>query len=135
MATPMTIGEVSRQTGLRASAIRYYEKAGLIPKPVRAAGRRQYDGSVLEILAVLEHAKACGFTLEETRQLFQGFRNEPRLSDRWRTIARKKIEELKALTARIAVMLQLLERIQSCQCLDLHQCGRGILRSRQGHRC
>jgi DNA-binding transcriptional MerR regulator len=125
----MTIGEVARQAGLRASAIRYYEKVGLLPRPGRTSGRRQYDEGVLELLAVLEHAKACGFTLAETKQLFGGFRNERPVSDRWRSLARDKIVELDALTHRIAAMRGLLGRIQRCQCLDVRQCGRAILKS------
>jgi DNA-binding transcriptional MerR regulator len=130
----MTIGEVAKQAGLRASAIRYYEKAGLLPRPARTSGRRQYDQGILELLAVLEHAKACGFTLTETRHLFGGFRNERPVSERWRTLARDKIVELDALAGRIAEMRGLLERIQGCQCLDVHQCGRGILNSRKNLR-
>jgi DNA-binding transcriptional MerR regulator len=123
----MTIGEVARHAGLRASAIRYYEKAGLLPRPARASGRRQYDRGVLELLAVLEHAKACGFTLAETRRLFGGLRNERPVSERWRTLARNKMAELDALAGRIAVIRGLLERIQRCQCLDVRECGRRIL--------
>ncbi|MGA3023799.1 MAG: MerR family transcriptional regulator [Bryobacteraceae bacterium] len=123
----MTIGEVARHTGLRASAIRYYEKAGLLPRPARASGRRQYDRGVLELLAVLEHAKACGFTLTETRRLFGGLRNERPVSEHWRTLARNKMAELDALAGRIAAMRGLLERIQRCQCLAVRECGRHIL--------
>src|ERR1700736_1055617 len=100
----MTIGEVAKLAGLRASAIRFYEKAGLIPKPVRAAGRRRYGDGIVELLAVLEYAKGCGFTLEEIRQLFNGFRSEPRMSERWQKLARRKIAELDALSTRIRVM-------------------------------
>ncbi len=130
----MTIGEVARQAGLRASAIRYYEKAGLLPRPTRASGRRQYDQGVLELLAVLEHAKSCGFTLDETRQLFGGFRGDHPISERWRTLARDKIVALDALSARIAGMRVMLERIQGCGCVDVGQCGRGILNSRKNLR-
>ena len=119
MRVPLTIGEVAKQAGLNASAIRFYEQAGLLPKPGRSSGRRRYDRSVLEILAVLEHAKACGFTLAETRQLFNGFRNEPHLSERWQALARRKVNELDALAGRIAAMKQLLQRIQACRCIDL----------------
>jgi DNA-binding transcriptional MerR regulator len=126
----VTIGEVARQAGLRASAIRYYEKAGLLPRPARTSGRRRYDQGVLELLAVLEHAKACGFTLAETRQLFGGFRNERPVSEGWRALARDKIAELDGLAARIAAMRTLLERIQDCACVDVRQCGRSILNSR-----
>src|SRR5713226_10752826 len=100
----MTIGEVAKRAGLRASAIRFYEKAGLLPKPVRSGGQRRYDGAILERLALLEFAKECGFTLAEVRQLFNGFRAEAPLSERLRSLARQKIMELDALTQRVAVM-------------------------------
>jgi DNA-binding transcriptional MerR regulator len=67
--------------GPRASAIRFYEKAGLIPKPLRSGGQRRYDRTILDRLAVLEFAIECGFTLAEARQLFSGFR-DPSLSRR-----------------------------------------------------
>ena len=39
----MSIGELARRAGIRASAIRYYESIGLMPSPIRSSGRRQYD--------------------------------------------------------------------------------------------
>jgi len=56
-----------------------------------------------------------------------GFRNERPVSERWRTLARGKIVELDALAGRIAIMRGLLQRIQRCQCLDVHRCGWRIL--------
>jgi MerR family redox-sensitive transcriptional activator SoxR len=130
MAAAMTIGQVATQAGLRASAIRFYEKAGLLPKPVRSGWQRRYDNAILERLAVLEFAKECGFTLAEARQLFNGFRDEAPLSERSRDLASKKILELDALSQRIAVMTDLLKRAQACRCVDLHECGRRILQRR-----
>jgi MerR family transcriptional regulator, redox-sensitive transcriptional activator SoxR len=127
MSPRMTIGEVARQGGLRASAIRFYEKSGLLPKPLRSGGQRRYDSTILERLAVLERAKDCGFTLEEVRMLFNGFRADVPLSKRWQDLARKKIAELDALSERIAVMKDLLERAQRCRCMDSQECGRRIL--------
>jgi MerR family redox-sensitive transcriptional activator SoxR len=124
----MTIGEVSRRSGLAASAIRFYEQAGVLPKPPRASGRRQYDPSILERLAVLERAKACGFTLEETRRLFFGFREGTPPSERWQLLARRKLAELAELQAKIAAMQAMLER--SCQCADLSECGRRLMAAR-----
>ncbi len=40
----LTIGDVARRSGLRPSALRYYEEAGLLPAPARVNGRRRYDG-------------------------------------------------------------------------------------------
>ena len=120
----MTIGEVAKRAGLRASAIRYYERVGLLPKPARFGGQRRYDGGILARLAVLERAKNCGFTLDEVRQLF----NDQGLpSERWQRVAQTKIVELDALAARIGQMKELLER--RCQCADLDECGRRILTS------
>lgn len=121
----MTIGQVAKESCLAASAIRYYEQAGLLPKPNRIGGRRQYDPSILERLAVLERGKACGFSLADIRQLLYGFRAGAPPSERWRTLAVRKIAELDELTRKIAAMKELLQR--PCACADLGECGRRIL--------
>lgn len=118
----MTIGKVAKQAGLRASAIRYYERVGLLPKPARSGGQRRYDHRVLERLAVLERAKQCGFTLEEARALFN---DQGRPSERWDRVARNKIVELDALTEHIRRMKELIQR--QCHCADLDECGRRLL--------
>jgi MerR family redox-sensitive transcriptional activator SoxR len=123
----MTIGEVAKKAGLRASAIRYYEKAGLLPKPVRSGGQRRYDTSILARLAVLERAKDCGFTLKEARQFFN---DQGRPAERWQRLAPKKIAELDALIQRATAMKELLER--RCQCADLEECGRKMLAANCG---
>ena len=88
MPALLTIGEVAKKAGLRASAIRFYEKIGLLPKPVRFGGQRRYDPSVLGRLAVLQRAIDCGFTLEEAG----GFFNDcGRPSERWQRVASKKL--------------------------------------------
>ena len=125
----MTIGQVSKESGLAASAIRYYEQTGLLPKPRRIAGRREYDRSILEQLAVLERAKECGFSLAEARQLFYGFREDTPPSARWRALAARKIAELDELARKIAEMKEMLGR--PCACQNLAECGRRILSTKQ----
>ena len=120
----MLIGQVARRSGLTISAIRYYEEKGVLPKPVRVKGRRHYDPSILEKLAVIERAKACGFSLAEARQLFFGFRENTPPSERWHTLSRKKLAELDELERKIAATRHLLER--NCHCQDLAECGRRI---------
>lgn len=120
----MTIGHVAKESGFAASAIRFYEQAGLLPKPSRIGGRRQYDPSILERLAVLERAKACGFSLADTRQLFYGFPKGSPPSERWQTLARRKIVELDELARKIAATKEMLRR--PCECKDLAECGRRI---------
>ena len=57
----MTIGEVARQAGVRASTIRFYEQGGLLPGAIRSNGRRVYGESILELLEVIEFANRAGF--------------------------------------------------------------------------
>ena len=106
--------------------------AGVLPKPIRVGGRRQYDPSILERLAVLERAKACGFSLAETRQLFYGFREGAPPSERWQTLARRKIAELDELVGKIAATRELLQR--PCACKDLAECGRRIFAKKRALR-
>lgn len=122
MSKPLTIGEVAKQAGLRPSAIRFYEKKGLLPHPLRSGGKRRYDPSIVARLAVLERAKQCGFTLTEAGDLFN---DSGQPSERWQRIARKKLAELDAMVARIATMRDLLER--RCNCADLDECGRKMI--------
>jgi len=127
MTNAMTIGEVAGRAGIKASAIRFYEKAGLLPKPNRTGGQRRYDITAVERLAVLEFAKDCGFTLAECRELFNGFRDDAPLSSRMQKLAGRKIAELDALSRRLAIMKELLEKSLKCKCVDLRECGRRIL--------
>jgi MerR family transcriptional regulator, redox-sensitive transcriptional activator SoxR len=122
---PMTIGEVAKRTGLRASAIRFCERAGLLLKPVRTSGQRRYGAAILDRLAVLERAKACGFTLTEIGVLFN---NEGSHSAKWRALAESKIAELDSTIERIAAMKALLQR--RCECATAAECGHCIRNAR-----
>lgn len=124
----MVISEVARRAGLRSSTLRYYEQIGILPRPHRASGQRRYDETVLGRLAVIERARQTGFTLDEIKQLFFGFRDEVAASDRWRRLADKKLVELDELRQRVAAMQHVLRRMQkNCRCATLDQCGKAML--------
>ncbi len=126
----MTISEAARQTGLQASAIRYYEQIGLLPAAARVSGQRRYDSSVLYRLAIIQRARQLGFTLDEIRQLCFGFRGVTSASQRWRTLNHKKLAELDTLLHGIKGMQRLLRKMmQKCHCATLDQCGKGIFLS------
>ena len=122
----MWIGELSRKTGIPASAIRFYEAEGLVPRPERLSGRRNFDGRALAHLRVVQLAKDAGFTLAEIRQLVNEFGRS-----RWRRLARRKLAELEAAAERQRAMTGLLEKLLDCECPDIDFCGRTIERSRQ----
>src|SRR5258707_14153433 len=90
----LTISQVAPQIRLPSSAIRYYERIGLLPPAQRLSGQRRYDPSVLYRLAIIQRARQLGFTLTEIRHLFFGFRDITRASERWRTLSQRKLAEL-----------------------------------------
>ena len=115
----MTIGEVARRAGLRASAIRYYEKIGLLPKNQRVGGQRRYEPAVLNHLEVIDVAKRAGFRIDEIRHLFHGFGKGIPAFRRWQSLAQRKITEMDDLIARAKKMKRLLENADRCKCLAL----------------
>jgi MerR family redox-sensitive transcriptional activator SoxR len=106
-----TISEVSNQAGLAPSAVRYYERIGLLPKAHLVGGQRRYDFTVLNQLAVLQRARRLGFTLDEIRQLFCSFPQWTRASERWQKCAQAKLTQLDKLAEEIDQMRRLLRRI------------------------
>ena len=123
----LTISEVARTFGLRPSAIRYYEQIGILPPALRKSGQRRYDTSVLRRLAVIQRARAVGFTLDEIKELFFGFRAGTPPPKRWQEMSRRKMSELAALSERIRTMQDLLKRLQDCRCDALEECGKKLL--------
>jgi MerR family redox-sensitive transcriptional activator SoxR len=123
----LTISEVARQVGLQASAVRYYERIGLLPQPPRMSGQRRYDATALYRLAIVQRARQLGFALDEIRELFFGFSNKTPASKRWLRLSQRKLAELEKLMAEIKTMQMLLRRmIDNCSCKTLEQCGQGI---------
>ncbi len=124
----LTISEIASQVGLRPSAIRYYERLGILPPAERISGQRRYDRTVLYRLAVIQRARQVGFALEEIRTLFFGFKENTRAEVRWRRLADRKLQELNALEEQIVSMQALLKRMKvRCHCQTLEVCGKGIL--------
>ena len=122
----LSIGEVARQAGIRASAIRYYEQAGLLPAPRRISGQRRYDLGILGRLALIQFAQQAGFTISEIRTLFEGFEEETPMSLRWQVLARKKLAEVDQVMNRAQRMRILLEQTLACGCVRLDDCARTI---------
>jgi len=120
----LMIGELARRAGVAASALRYYEKAGLLPPPARASNRRQYDHGVLGRIRIILLARDAGFSISETRTFLEGFPVGTRPALRWRAMAERKIAELDELTARLSQMRSILDASFHCECRRLEDCER-----------
>lgn len=128
---PMSIGELAEQAGLAASAIRYYERRGLLAAPERAGGQRRYGREALETLGAIALAKRAGFSLAEVEHLFRGFDASVTSSARWRQLAAAKLAELDRRAAEIEQMRELLRRGLRCGCITLDDCA--MVRDQLGH--
>lgn len=66
----MKIGQLAMESGVAATTIRYYEKQGLLPEPVRrSSGYRIYKEEALSQLQLIKAAQALGFSLDEVSKL------------------------------------------------------------------
>jgi MerR family transcriptional regulator, redox-sensitive transcriptional activator SoxR len=115
------IGELARRTGLRASAIRYYESLGLVNASRRGNWRR-YTPDAVEHLAVVRMARDLGFGIDEIRTLLNGFSPETPPAERWRQLAQEKLPQLDALIRHASAMKRLLQVGLACRCVRIEDC-------------
>lgn len=128
--TGLRIGEVARLSGVAPSAIRYYERLGLLPMPSLAGGKRQYHPDVLDWLSLIALAREAGFTIADTRRLVSGFTPGTPPAARWQALATQKLAEIDALVVRIGRMREVLRHALACGCLRLEDCGHLLAPSR-----
>ncbi len=118
----MKIGELSERTNTPASTIRYYERAGVLPKPERISGQRQYDEKVIEELEAIKIAQNLGFNLDEIRLLLETFRSSEAPSEECRSLTQQKLQEIDQIIAEAQNMKRILEHGITCSCTSLQGC-------------
>jgi MerR family transcriptional regulator, redox-sensitive transcriptional activator SoxR len=114
----LTIGEVARRAGVKASTVRYYESLGVLPEPERVSGRRRYTDDVLRRLAIVDAAQRAGCSLEEIRDLLSA---EPAF-ERIRALAAHKLPEIERLIEHALAVHRWLEAATACECETLDVC-------------
>ena len=123
MASLLTIGEVSRRSGVASSALRFYEERGLIASQRAGSGHRRYPRAVLRRVAFIVFAQRVGLTLEEIgAELARlpggrtpGRGDWSRLSSTWTARIQERIAELERLKAGLTECI-------GCGCLSLARC-------------
>jgi MerR family transcriptional regulator, redox-sensitive transcriptional activator SoxR len=123
VAGELTIGEVAERSGVAASALRFYERRGLIAAARSDGNQRRYERSVLRRIAFVQAGRAAGITLAEIGTALAGLpahrtpsrRDWERLSNRWRDDLDARIETLHALRDRLTTCI-------GCGCLSIDQC-------------
>jgi MerR family redox-sensitive transcriptional activator SoxR len=119
----LTIGQLAQRFGLNTSAIRYYERAGVLPEPTRLSGQRRYGQDAVKRLEVLEVAKRAGFSLEEARLLLERTEAGTPAFESLRELAERKLPEVERLIARAEAMRAWLLTATDCSCTSFDACG------------
>lgn len=117
----LTIGELARRADLNPSAIRYYERIGLMPEPVRVSGQRRYGPEAERRLGLLQAAKRAGFTLDETQLLLDDGVSGPAHAH-VRELAERKLPEVEALIAHATEIRDLLSHASNCEAHRIEDC-------------
>jgi len=115
----LTIGEVAERAGLRTSALRYYEEAGLLEPAARVGGQRRYDEEAVDRLTVIRFCRRLGFTLAEIRDLLADTDKR-----RWRRFVDAKLAEVERTIEEARTMRDILRSSRDCDCVNVTECAR-----------
>ncbi len=118
----MKIGELAARSGLNASAIRYYEKIGILAAPQRSSGQRRYATDAVNRVLLIRFAGEMGFTLDEIKLFLNGLRDDAPVGPRWKKLAQRKIAEVESNIDRSLRLKTLLEHLLRCRCASLQVC-------------
>jgi MerR family redox-sensitive transcriptional activator SoxR len=120
---PLTVGELSRRSGVATSALRFYEQRGLIAAERTGAGHRRYSRATVRRVAFIVFAQRIGLSLEEIGGELARLpadrvprrQDWARLSTGWTARIDARIAELERLKVGLTVCI-------GCGCLSLDRC-------------
>lgn len=123
MSDRLTVSEVASRSGFSASALRFYERRGLIASERTAGNQRRYRRDVLRRLAFVAAARHVGLTLDEIADALATLpagrtptrQDWTRISQRWRARLDREIDALRSLRDG-------LDGCIGCGCLSLDRC-------------
>ena len=123
MTRELTIGEVASRSGVSQSALRFYEREGLIAARRTDGNQRRYPSVTLRRVALVQAGKAAGIPLERIRAALDTLpegkptkRDWERLSRSWAVELDERIATLEAIRTRLTTCI-------GCGCLSLQTCG------------
>ena len=123
MPRELTIGQLSARSGVSQSALRFYERKGLIAADRSSGNQRRYPPVALRRVALVQAGRAAGIPLERIRAALDTLpegrsptkRDWERLSSSWRRELDERIATLEAIRGRLTTCI-------GCGCLSLRTC-------------
>lgn len=119
----LPIGEIARRAGLATSALRYYERQGLISAVRTSGGQRRYQRNMLRRLAFIRAAQSVGLSLQEIRTALDTLpaQRTPTTAD-WARLSRSWQTRLDEQIAGLTALRDGLTSCIGCGCLSLLRC-------------
>jgi DNA-binding transcriptional MerR regulator len=119
----VTIGELSRQSGVKIPTIRYYEQIGLLAAPARTEGQqRRYGADDVRRLNFIRHARELGFEVEAIRQLLGLAGHPDRSCGEVHELTKAHLAEVNDKIARLTALRDELEAMVSCDHRRISEC-------------
>ncbi|MBV8951405.1 MAG: MerR family transcriptional regulator [Actinobacteria bacterium] len=113
----MLISEVVRATGIASSALRFYERQGLIEPAGRRNGQRCYDPSIFERLAFVDLCQRAGLTVREIGAVLHQDEDYG-----WRAVARRRLDELEEQLQSLEQARTALQHLMYCRHRSVASC-------------
>ena len=111
----LSIGDLSRKTGVKVPTIRYYEQMGLMLAADRSEGnQRRYEPADRDRLAFIKHARDLGFTIDAIRELLDLSAHPEQPCAHADKIAARQLEAVREKIARLRLLEEELKRMADC---------------------
>ena len=131
MPETLKIGAVAKRAGITVDAVRFYERRGVLPPPLRrASGYRQYSEATVERIRCAKSLQALGFTLDEIADVLRavdaGVASCARERPRFETVLARIDGKIAELSAIRRDLLATLERCRDGRCTFVEHASRSM---------
>ena len=116
MSDLLSIGQVAATTGIAISAVRYYDKIGLIETETRVGGKRRFSPETVGRVSFIRRMQDAGFSLEEAAKILDDGVGG------WRELVDAKLVELHERRDQLDATIATLEEISMCGCSVVADC-------------
>ncbi|MEQ1975441.1 redox-sensitive transcriptional activator SoxR [Xenorhabdus sp. SGI240] len=119
----LTIGEVSKRSGVAISTLHFYESKGLISSSRNQGNQRRFPAIVLRYIAIIKVAQSTGIPLKEIQKILSQFPpNSTLTAKQWRVLSSQWRNTLEQRITKLTQLRDNLDSCIGCGCLSLTEC-------------
>jgi DNA-binding transcriptional MerR regulator len=119
-------GQLAERAGVNVQTLRYYERRGLLERPLRRpSGQREYPEAAVRLLRTIKAAQRLGFTLAEIEELI-ALSEHRRGAGELQRRARRKVAEVDARIGQLRQVREALLAVAAADCQSLTDCSCGL---------